>query len=178
LDPLMLCIAAGFVIRNFTTRGRDLVRGIESVSPLVFAVFFTLAGADLNLVALRQMWIIASILVAARLGAVWTSTWLGSRLVENEPGTRRWAWTGFISQAGVTLVLVSLVAVHFTEWGNAFKTLIVATIAVNQIIGPIAFKIGLVRVGEVGCQEIPIKPGSVPLRARASGGPSLEPASD
>ncbi len=150
LDPLILCIAMGFAIRNFTERGRQLIRGVEHVSPLIYAVFFTMVGAGLDLGALRLMWFVATMLVLARGALTFAASWAGSRLVEDEPTVRRWGWTGFVAQAGVTLGLVLLVAERFPGWGDDFKTLIVAAVAVNQLVGPILFKIGLFRAGDVG----------------------------
>ena len=54
----------------------------------------------------------------------------------------------FITQAGVSLGLAGIVMRSFPEWGAALATTIVAIVAVNQLIGPIAFKFALGTVGE------------------------------
>jgi Kef-type K+ transport system membrane component KefB len=182
LDPLILCIAMGFGVRNFTGRGRELVRGIENVSPMIYAVFFTMAGAGLDLGSLARMWPIATALVLARCAVTHGSTWVGSRLVEDQPAVRRWGWMGFVAQAGVTLGLASLVAERFETWGPDFKTLVVALIAVNQLVGPVLFKLALTRVGETGRREDLRPAGAVPLAApppaAAASSPGVAPASD
>ncbi len=43
-------------------------------------------------------------------------------------------------QAGVSLGLAKEVVVEFPEWGNPFATIIISTIVLNQIIGPLLFK--------------------------------------
>ncbi len=63
------------------------------------------------------------------------------------------SWLAFITQAGVSLGLTAIVAKRFPEWGTTFATLVVAVIAVNQFIGPIAFKAALTRVGEARLEE-------------------------
>ena len=54
----------------------------------------------------------------------------------------------FIAQAGVSLGLAGIVARRFPDWGAALATTIVAIIALNQIIGPVALKFALNAVGE------------------------------
>ncbi|MCZ6694965.1 MAG: cation:proton antiporter [Acidobacteria bacterium] len=176
LDPLILCIAMGFAVRNFTGRGRELIRGIENVSPMIYAVFFTMAGAGLDLGSLARMWPIAVALVLARSALMHASTWFGSRLVEDQPAVRRWGWMGFVAQAGVTLGFASLVAGRFERWGADFKTLVVAVIAVNQIVGPILFKLALIRTHETGRRE-DLRPAvAAPPPARPPGAEASPPA--
>ncbi|MBN1478219.1 cation:proton antiporter [Candidatus Sumerlaeota bacterium] len=186
LDPLILCIAAGFTVRNLTSRGRELIRGIESVSPMIYAVFFTITGAALNVAALRTMWAVALVLVFSRAMLMVGSTWVSSRVIEDQPTVRRWAGLGLLGQGGVTLGLAALVANQFTGWGADLRTLIVAAVAVNEIAGPVLLKIALVHSGEVGRREIvgpQSSPGAItsagsPPPAEVSGGPVSVQSSD
>jgi hypothetical protein len=59
-------------------------------------------------------------------------------------------WTGLISQAGVTLGLTVIVASEFAGWGVRIQTLMVALIAIHEVVGPILFRAALARAGEVG----------------------------
>ena len=60
-----------------------------------------------------------------------------------------YAWTGLISQAGITLGFGSIVAAEFPEWGANVQTLLVALIAIHELVGPIVFRQGLARAGEL-----------------------------
>ena len=68
--------------------------------------------------------------------------------VPADPG--RLVWTGLVSQAGVTLGLAVLIAREFPEWGLAVQSLVVALNALHAVAGPIIFKNGLARAGELG----------------------------
>jgi hypothetical protein len=57
-----------------------------------------------------------------------------------EPGPSRLAWMGFISQAGVTLGLTLILAAEYPTWGARVQTLMVALIALHQLIGPVLFR--------------------------------------
>jgi len=61
-------------------------------------------------------------------------------------------WLGMISQAGVSLVLVTLIADGFsaTAWALPLKSALIGAIFINQLIGPLGFRHALVRCGEAG----------------------------
>jgi Kef-type K+ transport system membrane component KefB len=153
LDPPIVCLAAGFGVRNFTSRGQELMGGIESVSPLIYAIFFTMAGASLDLRALLDLWPVVCVLALVRSGAVFGATRAGAALAGADPTVQRHAWTAFISQAGVTLGLASLIASQFPAWGAGFRTLMIAFIGIHELIGPPLFKFGLARAGEINGQS-------------------------
>jgi Kef-type K+ transport system membrane component KefB len=151
LETLLVALTAGLWVENVSdARGDKLIRGIERVSLPVYALFFAAAGAKVDLDALQAMWPLALLLAGVRAVCVWGGTTLGASLANAEPAVRRYAWLGFISQAGVTLALSAIVARAFPDWGAEIQVLIVAMIALHELIGPIGFQFALRRAGEVG----------------------------
>ena len=151
LEPLLLCMVAGFVIENVTRMGDRFIDAIGKSALPVYVVFFAIGGASLDLGALSSTWPLALILVGARIVFIALSTSLGERI--SRGGNlliERRGWMGFIAQAGVTLGLASIVARKFPEWGPHIQTIALAMIAVNQLIGPIALRWVLIRSGEAG----------------------------
>ena len=53
------------------------------------------------------------------------------------------SWMPYVTQAGVALGLTTIIANEFTEWGYEFQTIIIAIIVINQLIGPVLFKISI-----------------------------------
>ena len=66
--------------------------------------------------------------------------------------------TCFLLQAGVALGLVRTASRRFPQWGDEFGALMVATIVVNQLVGPPMFRAAIVAVGESGVDP---RPGSI-----------------
>jgi hypothetical protein len=97
---------------------------------------------------------IALLLVGVRSLLIWLGAYLGGSLSGDPSRMRRMSGLGFITQAGVSLGLAGIVVRSFPEWGGALSTLIVAIVALNQIIGPIAFKYALGQVGEAGVSRV------------------------
>lgn len=54
--------------------------------------------------------------------------------------------------------LVRTAARRFPQWGDEFGALMVATIVVNQLVGPPMFRAAIVAVGESGVDP---RPGSI-----------------
>lgn len=149
VELLLLAIAAGFVTENFSPAGDALIDAIEANAIVVFALFFALAGAALDLGALRLFWPMALVIVVVRLGLTWAGAWAASRVVKPSPEVRKLTWMGLVSQAGVTLGLSLLVGRTFPEWGDTFVAVTAAVIIFHLLLGPILLKVALTRAGEV-----------------------------
>ena len=148
LEPMLICVAAGFTVQNHSRQGHHFVEAIEQISLPVFVVFFTLAGAGLNLDALRQTWLLALVLVVVRAAGIFLGAYTGGRLGGDPPRINRVAGMAYLTQAGVSLGLAMEVVRRFPGWGEAFVTVVVAVIAINQMVGPITMKRVLILVGE------------------------------
>jgi len=154
LEPMLICVTAGFWVRNFSRDGGLFMESIERSSLPIYVIFFSLTGAALNVGALSETWIIALLLVGVRSLLSWLGAYLGGSLSGDPTLLSRTSGLGFITQAGVSLGLAGIVVRSFPEWGAALSTLIVAIVALNQIIGPITFKYALGRVGEAGVSRV------------------------
>ncbi len=150
LEFILIAMTAGFYVQNFSRQGHRLLRALEANSLPIYALFFAVAGADLRVDVLSDVWQIASVLIVARLVALFAATWLGARLAGDDRTVRRLGWMGFLAQAGVTLGIANLVRDRFPLWGAEVAALVVAMIAVNQIIGPPAFRYAIIKSGEGG----------------------------
>lgn len=159
LEVLLMSLVAGFFLENLSSRhGGPFVQALEKNALPVYAIFFALAGASIHLDELAALWPFVAAFVLLRAGAIFSGTWLGARFSGAEPEVRRYAWLGFISQAGVTLGMVVIAARSFPEWGGELQTLFVAMVAVHELAGPVLLQWGLNRAGEVGGREESIRP--------------------
>jgi trehalose-6-phosphate synthase/Kef-type K+ transport system membrane component KefB len=153
LQPLLAALAAGVVIENLAVAQGDTLRAaVRRGAPPVLVVFFTAVGASLRLDALAATGLAAVVLSALRLGVIRVGVRTGmgwSRLPEP---IGKYAWTGLISQAGITLGFASVVATTFPGWGNQLQLLLVASIAIHELVGPILFRRGLAQAGELDPQ--------------------------
>lgn len=143
IELLLTGVAAGFVIENLSPAGDRMIRGIESVSVVIFAFFFTVAGATLNLDAVREFWLPALLIFGSRAAFTWLGTRAGARLAGASDEIRVRAWRGMISQGGVTLGLVLLIQRSMPSVGSGVVALGMAIIVGNILGGPILLKSAL-----------------------------------
>jgi Kef-type K+ transport system membrane component KefB len=116
----------------------------------VLIIFFAAAGASLQIDALAELGLVAVGIALLRAIMIRVGTAAGVRFSGVDPEHGRLVWMGLISQAGVTLGLTSIVAGRYPDWGGRIQTLVVAIIAIHQVIGPVLFRAALGKMGEVG----------------------------
>ncbi len=149
-EPLLAALAAGLVVENITPSGDQLKEAVERGALPVLVVFFAAAGTSLQLDALAIVGLTAAAVSAVRLIAIRGAVAVGTRVsgVPREIGDP--VWMGLVSQAGVTLGLTILVASEFPTWGANVQSLMVALIALHELVGPVLFRAALARAGEIG----------------------------
>ena len=150
LQPLLAALAAGIVIENLAVAQGDTLRAaVQRGAPPVLVVFFTAVGASLRLDALAATGLAALALSGLRLGLIRLGVRTGTAWSGLPAAIGAQAWTGLISQAGITLGFASVVATEFPGWGNQVQLLLVASIAIHELVGPILFRRGLAQAGEL-----------------------------
>jgi len=149
LELLLVFIVAGLVVRNFSHHEHDLLHPLETVSLPVFIVFFTTAGAEVDLRATAAVLPLALAVCTARAIGYIISGRLGGRAGGEPEAVQRLAWLGYLPQAGVTLGLLALAAEQLPEIGDAILALGMAVVAVNLMVGPITLRMALRQAGEI-----------------------------
>ncbi|MDQ3224944.1 MAG: cation:proton antiporter [Gemmatimonadota bacterium] len=149
-ELLLSLLVAGFLVENVApVRAEPLVSTLHQMAVPVFVIFFAIAGAELHVREFRALWPLVLAVALVRIGAIFLSTRAGGRLAGAEPVVTRFAWTGLVPQAGVALGLATVVADRLPRLGLAMQTLIVGVIAFNESVGPLLFRRGLERAGEI-----------------------------
>ncbi len=148
LEPLLICMVAGFCVSNRSKYRKEFLKILSDIAPPIYIAFFTLTGASLSLDILAQTWPIAIALFFMRMMAIFIGSFVGGTLAKNPIKNNSISWMAFITQAGVGLGLAKEVVVEFPEWGNSFATIIISVIVLNQIIGPVLFKLAIIIMKE------------------------------
>lgn len=162
VETLLTLVTAGFVTENVTkAAGRELLQAMERSAGPVFVVFFALAGATIHVDELLSLWPLALAVVAVRATMIFAGSWLGARWSGAPRVVRDYTWLGLISQAGVAIGLVTILANAYPSRGAEMQTLILGVIAINEIAGQILFKVALARSGEEVGEGVQQEVGSV-----------------
>jgi Kef-type K+ transport system membrane component KefB len=149
-ELLLSLLVAGFLVENVApVRAEPLVEMLHVMAVPVFVIFFAMAGADLRLQTFVALWPIVLTVALVRVGLIYAGSTVGARLGRADPVVTRYAWTGLVSQAGVALGLATIIADRLPRLGLAMQTMIVGIIAFNESVGPVLFRSGLDRAGEI-----------------------------
>ena len=145
LELLLVFICAGFTITNFSEFGHDLMKPIRTVSLPVFVIFFTNAGAQIDLPKVLELLPFALTIAGIRLLCLLVSHKIGVKVGGEDKDVSTWGWLGYIPQAGVTLGLLGIASAKLPEASPYFVSLALGLIATNLLIGPLALRFALVK---------------------------------
>jgi trehalose 6-phosphate synthase len=150
LEPLLAAFVAGLVIENLAVaQGDELKASLQRGALPVLVIFFVAIGSSLRLEALTTVGAVAVALILLRLALIRLGTIAGVKASRIDSTTGKYVWTGLISQSGITLGLTALIAAEFPTWGVQIQLLVVALIVVHELVGPVLFRNGLQRAGEL-----------------------------
>ncbi|PLX15936.1 MAG: hypothetical protein C0601_11800 [Candidatus Muiribacterium halophilum] len=129
---------------------------LKRTMPLLFLLFFVLAGAHLDVANLLALGGISMVYFFLRVFGLILGGSLGAKLGGLEKKIQKYIGLGILSQAGVAIGLSLLVAEEFMEYGeagiyigNTVLTTITATSILFAVIGPVLTKIALTKAKEI-----------------------------
>ncbi len=158
MSLILTNMVMGFIIVN--TQGNQLLERLhtelEMTMPLLFILFFVLAGANLHVAALPALGLLGLIYILARSVGLVSGAAIGATLGKMESKIKKYLGMGILSQAGVAIGLALIVKNEFVEFGSHGErigaiviTTVTATCIFFELIGPILTKIGLEKAGEI-----------------------------
>ncbi|MCD6557161.1 MAG: TrkA family potassium uptake protein, partial [Bacteroidales bacterium] len=148
IEAILIGIIASFYIANYTKFRETFEHLIRRFGHYIYAAFFTLIGATLSLDLLLKYWVVAILLFGIRTFSIFTASVIGSMILKKSKKEIFLSWTPYITQAGVSLGLITIVSAHFLNFGDEFEAVLIAVIIINQFIGPPLMKSAIIRIGE------------------------------
>lgn len=153
VSPMLVTMAAGATITNSSYMHRLIYVEQRQLEQPVYIAFFVLAGTSLRLDVLPQMGIAGAIYLFARgLGKI-GGVWLAGRRMKQYPQISKYLGMTLLCQAGVAIGEAYEVIEFFPRIGEMLVTIVLATVIINETIGPYLVRLGLALGGEVPPEE-------------------------
>ncbi|HAC28991.1 MAG TPA: sodium:proton exchanger, partial [Marinobacter hydrocarbonoclasticus] len=149
LSYLLTCMTLGIVVANRARHHVRPFRSIEGISEPFLALFFFMAGYQLDWLALPTLGALGLAYVLARIGGRLAGGYLGGLLAGSAPETRQRIGACLMPQAGVALGLALVATERLPELGYILPLVIGATV-VFELIGPPMTLLQLRKAGETG----------------------------
>lgn len=149
IDPLLASLILGMILANSCPRWHRLQEDIRQVDYLLYVAFFVLAGANLHIETLTHIGLLGVAYVVARTLGKWLGAAIGARLGGFGPNEKAYMGLTLMAQAGVAIGLASQLAHHWPTGGKLLETIVLGSVVVFELVGPLAVRHGLVCSGEV-----------------------------
>ncbi len=150
LEPLLCAMSVGMTVANLYEDNLPFRILEGNFEPVVLAIFFVLAGAHINLGVLLEYLPLAMIFVCFRIGGKVIGAVLGGKLAGESRAFSRNMGLALAPQAGIAIGLALYLSrlESFAPYAVITMNVILASTAVNEVLGPWLLKVSLHNVGE------------------------------
>lgn len=140
---LIASIVLGATITNLAKHHEYPFHSIEGIESTFLLIFFVLAGASLELDALKDVSLIGIIYILSRsVGKIFGAT-IGSQLCNCSRTTKTWMGFALLPQAGVAIGMALVASHHYPEYSQVILPVVISSTVFFEIIGPIFTRLAL-----------------------------------
>ena len=149
ISPLLANMMVGFIVVNRAKHSHDLFIVVENIEELVFALFFTLAGAHFNVTVIKIAGLMALIITIGRFSGKLIGTKLGAGLSHAPTVVKKYLGYGLLPTAGVAIGLILMAKpLMQPQFSEIMINAVLGSVIINELIAPPFVKFALMRAGE------------------------------
>lgn len=149
LSPLLTNIMMGTMLVNLMPTSARVFGSVNDFASPVYVLFFTLAGASLDLSILLSVGAMGIAYIFARAGGKMLGAAVGAKMVKAPETVSKYLGLALLSQGGVSIGLSVLVRQMLPEYSVAITTIIMFSVLIYEVSGPIFAKIAIEKAGEI-----------------------------
>jgi PTS system fructose-specific IIC component len=153
ISLLLSCLFLGIALANLTPKRKEIGGSVfENLLPVVFAIFFTLAGMDLEFENIAEAGLLAGIVIATRFSGKLLAANLAMRMAGATPNVRRYLGFALIPQAGVAVGLILLVEGDpaLAPLHRLLLEVGLTSVMANELLGSLTAGFALKKSGDAG----------------------------
>ena len=160
-STLLVCMMLGTVFCNLCPLAHDLMERADKWTAPLFALFFVLSGAELELSVLLNVAVIVIgvTYILARSVGKYIGSYISCAATKCDPVVKKYLGVTLLPQAGVALGMCVTAAKLGTGDGVLIKNIILFSVLIYELFGPLLTKWALTKSGD-------IQPSSVDVRSR------------
>lgn len=149
ISALLCNMVVGATACNLNRNIKRIFDIINEFAPPIHLLFFTFAGASLNLSALKSIGFLGVVYALSRAIGKISGATIGAKMVNAPPRVQKWLGLALLPQGGISIGLSMIVARELPDHAGEIITVILFSVLVFEIIGPILAKISITKAGEV-----------------------------
>ena len=150
-SSLLVCMMLGTMFCNLSEYSVDIMnRSSKWTSPL-YAIFFVLSGAELDLGVFRYpaIILIGIVYILVRCLGKYFGARISSTFMHCNETVRKYLGITLFPQAGVALGMVVTAQALGTEMGSMIRNIVLFSVLVYELIGPQLTRMALTSAGEI-----------------------------
>ena len=150
-STLLVCMMLGTVFCNICPLSHDLMERADKWTAPLFALFFVLSGAELELSVILNVavLIIGVTYILARSVGKYLGAYISCAATKCDPVVKKYLGITLLPQAGVALGMCVTAAKLGTSDGVLIKNIILFSVLVYELVGPMLTKWALTKSGDI-----------------------------
>ena len=157
-SSLLVCMMLGTVFCNICPLSHDLMERADKWTSPLFALFFVISGAELELSVFADWAIVlvGLVYIVFRSLGKYTGAFGSAKLCRCEPAICKYLGITLLPQAGVALGMCTT-AMSLGEEGNLIRNITLFAVLIYELIGPLMTRQALTAAGEIHPMEDHVK---------------------
>lgn len=149
-SSLLVCMMLGTIFCNICPLSEDLMKASDKWTSPLFALFFVISGAELELEVFADVAIvgIGVVYILFRCLGKYFGTFVSAKATNCEPQICKYLGITLFPQAGVALGMCAT-AMQLGEEGNLIRNITLFAVLVYEIFGPLLTKWALTQAGDI-----------------------------
>lgn len=149
-SSLLVCMMLGTIFCNICPLSHDLMEKTDKWTSPLFALFFVISGAELELNVFSDVAIvvIGAVYIISRSLGKYFGTFGSAELVKCEPNICKYLGITLLPQAGVALGMCTT-AMQLGEQGNLIRNITLFAVLIYEIFGPVCTRWALTKAGDI-----------------------------
>lgn len=150
-SALLVCMTLGTVFCNMSEYSADIMHRSERWSAPLYAVFFVLSGARLELSVFRhsEVLTIGIVYILVRCMGKYFGALISSTVMKCSSNVKKYLGITLFPQAGVALGMVVSAQTLGSEMGSMIRNIILFSVLIYELAGPLMTRMALTKAGEI-----------------------------
>lgn len=150
-SSLLTCMMLGTVFCNICPLSGDLMASADKWTSPLFALFFVISGAELELSVFTDIAIviIGIVYIISRSAGKYLGAAGSAKLTHCEPQICKYLGITLLPQAGVALGMCATVAAQMPEGGALVRNITLFAVLIYELVGPLMTRMALTAAGEI-----------------------------
>lgn len=149
-SSLLVCMMLGTAFCNICPLSEDLMGATDKWTSPLFALFFVISGAELELKVFAEAAIVGMgiVYIIFRCLGKYVGTFVSSKATKCEPSICKYLGVTLFPQAGVALGMCAT-AMQLGGEGTLIRNITLFAVLVYEIFGPMLTKVALIKAGDI-----------------------------